>query len=68
MIDGEQGQMLSSLLEKPNRKIKIDKLIKTTENGKELLVEPEEVLEETKEHYQGQFRARYFNQKICKDR
>ena len=51
MIDGEQGQMLSSLLEKPNRKIKIDKLIKTTENGRELLIEPEEVLEETKKHY-----------------
>ena len=51
MIDGEQGQMLSSLLKKPNRKIKIDKLIKITENGRELLVELEEVLKETKEHY-----------------
>ena len=68
MIDDKQGQMLSSLLEKPHRKIKIDKLVKTTENGRELLIEPEEVLEETKEHYQGQFRARYFDQKICKDR
>ena len=68
MIDGEQGRMLSSLLEKPNMKVQIDRLVKKVNCNRELVIEPEEVLSKTKKHYQNQFRARRFDQKICNDR
>ena len=53
MIDGEQGCMLASLLKKPNRKIKLDRLVKTVNRYRELLTELADVLKETQEHFQG---------------
>ena len=68
MIDGKQGKMLISLLDKPTKKIKIDQLIKDEKNGRKLLIEADEVLDETKRHYQSQFRSRNFDQNILKER
>ena len=47
MIDEEQDHMLASLLKKPNRKIKLDRLVKTVNGYRELLTEPADVLKET---------------------
>ena len=67
MIDEKQGKMLISLLDKPSKKIKIDRLIGEVKGRRKLFIESTEVLEKTKEHYQNQFRSRHFNQKICEE-
>ena len=68
MIDGKQGKMLISLLDKPSKKIKIDRLIKEADGSRKLFIEADEVLDETKKHYQNQFRSRNFDQEILKER
>ena len=68
MLDGKQGKMLISLLNKPHKKIKIDRLIKEENDKRKLLVNPSEVLEKTKNHYQKQFRPRNFNLNIFEKR
>lgn len=67
MIDGKQGKMLASLLEKPYRKIQIDRLLEEKDNYKELITDPDEVLKRTKEHFQNQFRPRHFDQNLWEE-
>ena len=50
--------MINSLLDRPYRKIKIDRIAKEIDGEAELLYESREVLEEVKEHFQKQFREK----------
>jgi len=68
MIDGKQGKMLRSILEKPIKKLQIDRLIGEEDNKRRLYIEPEEVLNETRNHFQSQFRSRQFNSEIFNER
>jgi hypothetical protein len=68
MIDGKQGKMLKSILEKPIKKLQIDRLIGEEDNKRRLYIEPEEVLNETRNHFQSQFRSRRFNLEIFNKR
>ena len=68
MIVSDQRRMINSLLEKPHRNIKIDRILKE-ENGKvELLTEKEEILEEVKSHFEKQFRERKVDLKRMSER
>jgi hypothetical protein len=60
MIDKQQGKMLTSLLNKPIRKINIDRLLEENDLTRRLITNPEEVLESTSRHFKNQFRARNF--------
>jgi len=60
MINDKQRKMLTSLLDRPSRKIQIDRLIENTNGSRKLIVEPLEVLDKTKEHFQNQLRLRNF--------
>ena len=68
MIDEKQGKMLISLLDKPTKKIQLDRLFSEENGRRNLIIKPAEVLIKTKEHYQNQFRSRQFNQNIRKKR
>ena len=68
MLDSKQGKMFISILNKPYKKIKIDKLIKKEDNKSELLVNLSKVLKKTKNHYQKQFRPRNFDLNIFEER
>ena len=48
--------MLTSLLDRPSRKIQIDRLIENTNGYRKLIVEPQKVLDKTKKHFQNQLR------------
>src|SRR5260363_107885 len=61
MIDGEQGRMLASLLEKPFNHVVVDKLLENQNNIRVLTCDPGKVKEKTKEFFQNQFRRRCFN-------
>ena len=54
----EHKQMLTSILKKPCSKVALDRILVEEENCFKLVVEPEEVLAETKEHFKKQFRKR----------
>jgi hypothetical protein len=60
MINGKQGRMLMSLLDKPLNKIRIDRLVELEDLNRKLITNPQEVLEKTKKHFQQQFRIRNF--------
>ena len=60
MIKDNQRRMINSLLEKPYKKVVIDKLLIDERGGKELFNEPEEVLRRTAEHFKKQFKKRNF--------
>jgi hypothetical protein len=62
MLDGKQRKMLASLLDKPYRKVKIDRLIDKQPHERLLLTETEEILKRTQTHFQNQFRKRNFDQ------
>ncbi|CAG8846227.1 14880_t:CDS:1, partial [Gigaspora margarita] len=61
MIDGKQGKMLASLLEKPFNHVVVDKLLKNQNNIRVLTCDPEKVKEKTKKFIQKQFRRRCFD-------
>ncbi|CAG8754470.1 6816_t:CDS:10, partial [Gigaspora margarita] len=54
MIDGKQDKILASLLDKPFNKIKINKLVKENGLQRSLLLERDEILAHTKEHFKRQ--------------
>jgi exonuclease III len=56
MINGKQGRMLMSLLDKPLNKIRIDRLVELEDLNRKLITNPQKVLEKTKKHFQQQFR------------
>ena len=60
MIKDNQRRMINSLLEKPFKKVVIDKLLIDEREGKELFNEPEEVLRRIAEHFKKQFKKRNF--------
>src|SRR6185295_7780076 len=68
MIDRKQDKMLISLLDKPTKKIQLDRLINEENGRRNLVIKPAEVLKKTKEHYQNQFRSRHFDQNIYRER
>jgi len=68
MIDGKQGKMLISLLDKPTKKIQLDRLINEENSRRNLVIKPAKVLKKTKEHYQNQFRLCHFDQNIYRER
>jgi hypothetical protein len=58
MIVKDQRKMIDSLLDKPHRSIKLDRVVKKTEDNNkddELVTEPQEVLAEVKKHFKKQF-------------
>ena len=57
-IDGEVGRMLSSILDKPYNKIRIDRVLKQKEDRHVLISKPSAVLEQTKEHFSEQFKKK----------
>ena len=62
MIDKEERKMINSILEKPWRRILIDKVIVQDTESKDtkiLLTKPEEVKKATDKYYKDQF-------KVCK--
>ena len=62
MIKDNQRRMINSLLEKPFKKVVIDRLLIDNEGDRELYNEPEEVLIRTAEHFKRQFKKRNFQQ------
>jgi exonuclease III len=62
MIKNNQRRMINSLLEKPFKKVVIDRLLVEEEGNKELLNEPVEVLEKTADHFRKQFKKRNFQE------
>jgi hypothetical protein len=58
MIKTNQGKMIASLLNKPYKKIVLDRFIKQNEEETSLLMKPEEVKKGVAEHYKKQFRER----------
>ena len=54
--------MLNSLLNRPHRQIRIDRIVKYTEEESELVQEPDEVLKEVRKHFEKQFRKRNITQ------
>jgi len=54
--------MINSLLEKPFKKVVIDRLLIDNKRDRELYNEPEEVLTRTAEHFKRQFKKRNFQQ------
>jgi preprotein translocase subunit SecD len=58
MIKTDQGKMLASLLNKPYKKIVLDRLIKQEEEETYLITKPEEIKTNVVEHYRMQFRKR----------
>ena len=60
MIDKDERKMLNSILEKPWRKLLIDRVIVQDTESKDtkiLLTEPEEVKKAADEYYKDQFKA-----------
>jgi hypothetical protein len=64
MIRNDQGKMINSLLDKPYKKIQIDKIIEEIDGQRKLFTEPLAILEKTKDHFQNQLRTRQFNQEM----
>jgi len=58
MIKTDQGKMIASLLNKPYKKIMLDRFIEQEEETTNLIVEPESVKTGVAEHYKKQFRKR----------
>src|ERR1043165_7155343 len=58
MIKTDQGKMIASLLNKPYKKITLDRFIEQEEEMMNLIVEPELVKTDIAEHYKRQFRKR----------
>jgi hypothetical protein len=58
MIKTDQGKMIASLLNKPYKKVTLDRIIEQTEEETRLVTEAELVKEATVEHYKKQFRKR----------
>ena len=58
MIKTDQGKMIASLLNRPYKKIILDRLIKQEEEETHLIMKPEEVKTSVAEHYKIQFRKR----------
>src|SRR5205085_6712095 len=58
----KQRRMNNSLLEKPFKKVVIDRLRIDNEEDRELYNEPEEVLTRTAEHFKRQFKKRNYQQ------
>ena len=54
--------MINSLLEKPFKKVVIDKLLINERGSKELFNKPEEVLRRIAEYFKKQFKKRNFQQ------
>ncbi|CAG8825730.1 45182_t:CDS:2, partial [Gigaspora margarita] len=57
-IVGEPGKILASILEKPLKKVSIDRVLEQLGNKRVLYNEPSEVLDRTRLHYQNQFKER----------
>ena len=56
IVKGQRG-MIDSLLDRPQKRIQIDRVVKSIEEEEEeLLNEPKEVLEEVRRHFAEQFR------------
>ena len=62
MMKDNQRRMINSLLEKPFKKVVIDKLLIDKKESKELFNEPEEILRRTAKHFKKQFKKRNFQQ------
>src|SRR6266487_4855115 len=60
MIKDNQRRMINSLLERPYKKVVIDRLVVNKNRDKELISDPKEVLENTAEHFRKQFKKRNF--------
>jgi len=58
MIKTDQGKMIASLLNRPYKKVTLDRVIEQTEEETKLVTEAELVKEATVEHYKKQFRKR----------
>jgi hypothetical protein len=58
MIRADQGKMIASLLNRPYKKIVLDRFIKQVEEKTNLLTSPEDVRVGVAEHYEKQFRKR----------
>ena len=58
MIKTDQRKMIASLLNKPYKKIMLDRFIEQEEETTNLIVEPESVKTGVAEHYKKQFRKR----------
>jgi hypothetical protein len=58
MIGTEQGKMITSLLNRPYKKIVLDRFLEETEERACLQTEPEAVKIGVAEHYKKQFRKR----------
>ena len=63
-IDGEVGLMLASILDKPFRKIRIDRVLEKEDEKWMMYNEADEVLLKTAAHFQKQFKER----EVCEDR
>jgi len=58
MIKTNQGKMITSLLNRPYKKIVLDRFMKQNEEETTLITKPEEVRKGVAEHYKKQFRKK----------
>jgi len=58
MIKTDQGKIIASFLNRPYKKIILDRLIKQVEEDTYLIMKPKEVKTDVAEHYKMQFRKR----------
>jgi hypothetical protein len=58
MIKTNQRKMIASLLNRPYKKIVLDRFIKQTEEEADLLTSPKDIRVGVAEHYKKQFRKR----------
>ena len=67
MLKDNQRRMINSILEKPFKKIAIDRILINEAKGKDFFNDPDEVLEKTAEHFSKQFKKRNFQEEVMSD-
>ena len=67
MLKDNQRRMINSILEKPFKKIAIDRILINEAKGKDFFNDSDEVLEKTAEHFSKQFKKRNFQEEVMSD-
>ena len=67
MLKDNQRRMINSILEKPFKKVAIDRILINEAKGKEFFNDPDEVLGKTAEHFSKQFKKRNFHEEEMLD-
>ena len=67
MLKDNQQRMINSILEKPFKKIAIDRILINEAKGKDFFNDPDEVLKKTAKHFSKQFKKKNFHEEEMSD-